>query len=198
MFTGIVQTTGKVEEIEKRREGAVFTVSAENHLDDLKIGDSISVDGVCLTVIFLNKDLLKFELMPETLRVTRFADLKVGDKVNLENSLVMNGKLDGHIVLGHADGVGIVKEVLRQGEFTELIVEPSKDLEKYIAYKGSISINGVSLTISGLEDSSFKVSLITHTLDVTNLSDIKEGDKVNLEVDVVARYIEKMLKNIKI
>ena len=198
MFTGIVQTTGKIEEIEKRNQGMIFTIGVEDYLDDVKIGDSISVDGVCLTVIFLNKDSFKVELMPETLRITRFSDLEVGVKVNLEKSLVMNGKLDGHIVLGHADGVGIVKNVIKEGEFVELIIEPPKDLEKYIAYKGSISVNGVSLTISGLEKKGFKVSLITHTLEITNLSDLKEGDKVNLEVDIIARYLERMLKDIKL
>ena len=160
------------------------------------MGDSIAVNGVCTTVIDLDVDnSFTIEIMPETARVTMFGYLQVGDEVNLEKSLKVGERLDGHFVLGHVDGVGEVSEAKESGSFVELVIEAPKDLQKYIARKGSIAVNGVSLTIAEDLSGRFKVSLITHTREVTNFKNIKAGDNVNLEVDVVARYLEKLIRN---
>jgi len=189
MFTGIVETTGKIKKI----DGYNRTIEVGNFLDDIKIGDSIAINGVCATVISLGKDEFTIELMPETLRVTNFNEIGEGGEVNLEKSLKMNGRLDGHFVLGHVDGVGRVLEIKEDGEFIEIIISALENLRKYLAKKGTVAVNGVSLTISEDLGESFKVSLITHTREVTNLKNIKKGDAVNLEIDMLARYIEKII-----
>jgi len=189
MFTGIVETTGKIKKI----DGYNRTIEVGNFLDDIKIGDSIAINGVCTTVISLGKDEFTIELMPETLRVTNFNEIGEGGEVNLEKSLKMNGRLDGHFVLGHVDGVGRVLEIKEDGEFIEIIISALENLRKYLAKKGTVAVNGVSLTISEDLGESFKVSLITHTREVTNLKNIKKGDAVNLEIDMLARYIEKII-----
>ncbi len=194
MFTGIVEKTGKIIKIEnKNKEKIYFTISVKNFLQDIKIGSSISCDGVCLTVVKKTKDSFTIELMPETLRLTKFADSKVGDLINLEKSLKIGERVDGHFVMGHVDGVGVVKKVIKEGEYTDLIIKVPKKIIKYLAYKGSASINGVSLTIAGNGKDWLKVCLITHTLGITNLSALKAGDKVNIEVDMIARYLESLL-----
>jgi len=189
MFTGIVETTGKIKKI----DGYNRTIEVGNFLDDIKIGDSIAINGVCTTVISLGKDEFTIELMPETLRVTNFNEIGEGGEVNLEKSLKMNGRLDGHFVLGHVDGVGRVLEIKEDGEFIEIVISAPENLRKYLAKKGTVAVNGVSLTISEDLGESFKVSLITHTREVTNLKNIKKGDAVNLEIDMLARYIEKII-----
>jgi len=192
MFTGIIETTGTV----KSRYGDNYVIEVKNFLRDVKMGDSIAVNGVCTTVIDLDVDnSFTIEIMPETARVTMFGYLQVGDEVNLEKSLKVGERLDGHFVLGHVDGVGEVSEAKESGSFVELVIEAPKDLQKYIARKGSIAVNGVSLTIAEDLSGRFKVSLITHTREVTNFKNIKAGDNVNLEVDVVARYLEKLIRN---
>jgi riboflavin synthase len=131
--------------------------------------------------------------MPETLRVTNFNEIKEGDEVNLEKSLKMNGRLDGHFVLGHVDGVGRVLEIREDGEFIEVVINAPENLRKYLARKGTVVVNGVSLTISEDLGDKFKVSLITHTREVTNFKNIKVGDAVNLEIDMIVRYMEKII-----
>lgn len=189
MFTGIIETTGKIKKI----DGCNRIIEAHDFLDDAKIGDSIAVNGVCTTIIFLDKDEFTIELMPETLRVTNLNEIKEGDEVNLEKSLKMNGRLDGHFVLGHVDGVGRVSEIREDGEFIEVIISAPEDLRKYLARKGTVAVNGVSLTISEDLGDKFKVSIITHTREITNFKNIKEGDVVNLEIDMLARYLEKLV-----
>lgn len=196
MFTGIVETTGKIVKIENRnKEKIYFTISAKNFLQDIKIGGSISCDGVCLTVVKKIKDSFTVELMPETLRLTKFADSQVGDLINLEKSLKISERIDGHFVMGHVDGVGVVKKIIKEGEYTDLIIKVPKKIIKYLAYKGSASINGVSLTVAGSGKYWLKVCLITHTLEITNLANLKTGSKVNIEVDMIARYLESLLNN---
>ena len=190
MFTGIIERAGIVKKIEQNH----LTIEVKDFLSDVKVGDSIAVNGACLTVVRLDSDSFKIELMPETLRVTNFSRLKEGGKVNLEKSLKVGDKLDGHFVLGHVDGVGIIKEIRREGEFVDLIVSVPEGLRKYVAKKGAIAVNGISLTIAEDLKDNFRVSLITHTREVTNFKDIKEGDLVNLEVDILARYLEKLSK----
>ena len=194
MFTGIVEKTGKIKKIEDRKGKVYFTFEVKDFLSGTKIGQSISCDGVCLTVVKKTKTGFEVELMPETLKLTKFNDCAKGDLINLEKAMKANQCLDGHFVTGHIDGVGKVKKILMEGEYLSLIISAPKELIKYLAYKGSVAVNGVSLTIAGDGKDWFSICLITHTLDVTNLSKLKIGDKVNLEVDIIARYLEKLFK----
>jgi riboflavin synthase len=189
MFTGIIETTGKIKKIDDH----YFTIEVKNFLDNVKVGESISVNGVCTTVIEFGSDEFKIEIMPETFRVTNFGELKEGDEVNLEKSLKADGRLDGHFVLGHVDGVGKVEDIKTEGEFVDLIISAPEDLRKYLARKGAVAVNGVSLTIAEDLKDRFRVSLITHTREVTNFKNVKKGDAVNLEIDMLARYLEKLL-----
>lgn len=190
MFTGIIETTGKIKKI----DGHLYTIVVKNFLDDVKIGQSIAVNGVCTTVIDFGEEEFTIELMPETLRVTNFFEVKEGDEVNLERSLKADGRLDGHFVLGHVDGVGRVEEIKEEGEFMDLIISAPEELRKYLARKGAVAVNGVSLTIAEDLGNKFRVSLITHTREITNFKNIKKGDAVNLEIDMLARYLEKLIK----
>ena len=193
MFTGIVEKTGKLKKITKKNSKVYFTIEVKNFLKQTKIGDSIACDGVCLTVVEKTVNNFTVELMPETLRRTKFIDARIGDEINLEKSLKVGGQLDGHFVLGHVDAVGVVFKVEADGEYTNLIIKVPTEFTKYLAYKGSATINGVSLTIAEAKKNDLKVCLISHTLELTNLKELKRGDKVNLEVDVIARYLEKLL-----
>jgi len=192
MFTGIVEKTGKIQNIKKDGGKIYFTIEVKYFLQDIKIGGSISCDGVCLTVVKKNKNSFTVELMPETLRLTKFADSQAGDLINLEKSLKIGERIDGHFVMGHVDGVGIVSKIEREGEYINLIIKVPKKIIKYLAYTGSASINGVSLTIAGNGKDWLKVCLITHTLEITNLSKLETKDKVNIEVDMIARYLERL------
>lgn len=194
MFTGIIVQKGKIEEIKSLGGKVYFAIAALNFLRGAKIGDSVACDGVCLTLVKIAKDEFEVELMPETLRLTKFQDAAAGDSVNLERSLRIGARLDGHFVSGHIDGVGIIKEIAKDGDYTDLIINAPAPLMKYFARKGSAAVNGVSLTIAGIGKDWFKVCLITHTLAATNLSALRIGDKVNLEVDMIARYLEQLLK----
>lgn len=195
MFSGIVEKIGVIEKIKKTSGGFNFTIKVKNFLHDIKIGDSISCDGVCLTIIDKKRDEFRVELMPETLRLTRFSKVKIGDQVNLEKSLKIGDRINGHFVMGHVDGAGEVKKIEHDGIYKNLIITAPRKVKKYLAYKGSISVNGVSLTIAGAGKDWFKVCLITHTLNVTNLSELKIGSKVNLEIDMLARYLESLFKD---
>lgn len=194
MFTGIIQKTGRIDKIECRGNKQYFIVSVENFLKDVKIGDSISCNGACLTIIKKGKNHFTAELMPETLKLTKFSEAKIGDAINLELAVRVGDRLDGHIVSGHIDGVGTVKKMEKEGDYVSFIIGIPAGLSRYIARKGSIALDGVSLTISGVGKDWLKVSLITHTLDVTNFSNLKVGDKVNIEVDLIARYLEAFIK----
>lgn len=178
MFTGIIKSVGTVEEVSKN-------LLKIKHDLEVTPGDSIAINGVCLTV----NDDGAFDVMDETLKCSNLGELQVEGKVNLEPALEFNGKLDGHLVVGHVDFVG---EVLESGS-TLKITFPT-EYSKYFAMKGSVTINGVSLTISGLSEDWLEVSLVDFTLKNTNLGELKAGDKVNIEVDLIARYVERMLE----
>ena len=195
MFTGIIRKTGKIKKIEDRKGKIYFIIGVEDFFKETKVGDSVSCDGTCLTVVKSKKDSFQVELMPETLKLTKFKDSHKGDLINLELSMKIGQRLDGHFVMGHVDGVGEVKKIIREGEYISLIIKVPKKLIKYLAYKGSVSVNGVSLTTAGVGKDWFKVCLITHTLKVTNLSKLKVGDKVNIEADMIAKYLEQLLKS---
>ncbi len=194
MFTGIIQKTGRIDKIECRGNKQYFIVSVENFLKDVRIGDSISCNGVCLTVIKKEKNYFTTELMPETLKLTKFLEAKIGDAINLELAVRAGDRLDGHIVSGHIDGVGTVKKMEKEEDYVSFIIGIPAGLSRYIARKGSIALDGVSLTISGVGKDWLKVSLITHTLDVTNFSSLRVGDKINIEVDLIAKYLEAFIK----
>jgi riboflavin synthase len=192
MFTGIITAVGRIKKIEKGKS-FILTVETKDNFKNVKLGDSISVDGVCLTVAKIVGGVLVFELMPETARLTIADDYKIGSLVNLERSMKVGDEIGGHFVSGHVDGVGKVVKIEKEKESVVITVRPPKELLKYLAHKGSVAINGVSLTIinSGKQEV-FSVSLVTYTLENTDLSKLTIGDKVNVEVDLLARYIEKL------
>ncbi len=192
MFTGIVAAIGRITKIDKREGGVRLVVSASRlGMDDVAIGDSIAVNGVCLTVVTKNAASFGADVSAETLACT--AGLDATGEVNLEKSLRLADRLGGHLVSGHVDGVGEVLKFEPAGESMLLRVRAPQALSRYIAKKGSIAIQGVSLTVNDVQDAEFEVNLIPHTVSVTTLHNLKPGSRVNLEVDMIARYVERML-----
>jgi riboflavin synthase len=193
MFTGIIRETGRVRAIEPSRGGAALTVEAPRTRPALLVGGSVAVDGVCLTVTALAATTFRADVVPETLRRTRLGALEVGEGVNLELPLKIGDPLDGHLVQGHVDGVGVVREVREEGNGRWVTVGVDAALSPFLAEKGSVAVNGVSLTIAAEGESEFSVALIPTTLELTNLNDLRKGSRVNLEVDVLARYVARRL-----
>ena len=201
MFTGIIEEIGIIKEFKKSGSSAVITVECEKILENLSpltshlslIGDSIAIEGVCQTITSISKDSFSAEVSSETLCVTTFSKLRTSDKVNLERALTLQSRLGGHIVTGHIDGLAKVKNIKKEGEFYNLTFEIEKNLCKYIAKKGSIAINGISLTIADIYLNEFKTAIIPHTFENTSLKYLKTGDYVNIETDILAKYIEKFL-----
>lgn len=188
MFTGLIQFVSEISEIVETDEGKKFTIKSPFIPE---IGESIAVDGVCLTVAEIVSGGFGVDVMPETLGLTTLDTLTVGDVVNLERALRVGDALGGHFVQGHVDGMGMIIKILQNSDGCRYEVVPPLSLLKYIAKKGSMAINGVSLTVSNVGSDSFEVALIPHTLKNTNLGGLTEGAKVNLEVDILARYLEK-------
>ncbi len=197
MFTGIIQAVGKVREPEKLGNGVRLTIVCpkEFHLDEVKIGDSIAINGACMTVIAKTEDSFQVDVSAESLSKT--CGLDTFGEVNLEKALRLGDRVDGHLVSGHVDGVGLVESFEPVAESYKLVILAPAKLSSYLAYKGSIAVNGVSLTINSVEDTSlgsrFTINLIPHTLSVTTLKKLKAQDPVNLEVDTIARYVERMM-----
>jgi riboflavin synthase len=193
MFTGIVEATGLVRAVVPGNQDASVMIDA-GHLDlsDMRIGDSISVNGCCLTVVELEPAAFRVDVSRETLECT--IGFEAGARVNLEKALRLSDRLGGHLVSGHVDGRGEITRKDQVGESWLLEVRPAAGLEKYIARKGSITVNGVSLTVNRVEADRFEVNLISHTLEVTNLGVLRPGAQVNLEVDLLARYLERLVK----
>ncbi len=192
MFTGIVQALGKISRVDKREGGARLAIHAVRlGMDDVGIGDSIAVNGVCLTVVTKTTSGFEVDVSAETLRCT--AGLDAAGEVNLEKSLRLSDRLGGHIVSGHVDGMGEVVEFRPVGESHLLRIRAPKELERYIARKGSVTVQGVSLTVNDVNGPEFDINLIPHTIAVTTLKHLKPGSKVNLEVDMLARYVERIL-----
>ena len=189
MFTGIVEELGTV----RRVGGGVIDVSAKLVLEDTKIGDSIAVNGVCLTVTGLRNDGFTADVMPETLRRSNLGDLKPGDSVDLERAMAANGRFGGHIVSGHIDGVGIITAQRREGNATWVTIAAAPEILKFVIEKGSIAIDGISLTVAAVTERDFSVSLIPHTGEQTVLLQKSVGSQVNLENDVVGKYVERLL-----
>jgi riboflavin synthase len=193
MFTGIVEEKGKVVDFREEPQAWRLTVEADAVTRDLSLGDSIAVDGCCLTTAAFHENQVSFDLLGETVRVTSFAGLRAGDFVNLESSLRFNGKVGGHFVTGHIDGVGEVLLFEGRGKDFFLRVRPPEGFMRYLIYKGSIAINGVSLTVAEVDEEGFSVWLIPHTLEVTNLGALRAGQKVNLEFDMLGKYVDRLL-----
>lgn len=194
MFSGIVAAVGRIEHIEPLADGIRITVNT-NGLDlaDVIVGDSIAHSGVCLTVVEMNGPKLKYDVSRETLNCTIGLDA-VGNEVNLEKALRLADRLGGHLVTGHVDGVGEVVKFEPVGESHELVIRAPAAIAGYIAKKGSITVNGVSLTVNRVEGRDFWINLIPHTVAMTNLKHLQPGSRVNLEIDLIARYVERMLE----
>ena len=194
MFSGIIADVGIITRAEDRDGGLRLSVATEVlGMDDVQIGDSIAVNGVCLTVVKIEGYTFTVDVSRETLNCTVGLD-KQGGHINLEKALRLSDRLGGHLVSGHVDGVGEVVAFNDIGESWRLVVRAPQALAKYIAVKGSITINGVSLTVNRVAGSEFEVNLIPHTLDVTTLNELKTGTQVNLEIDLIARYVERMMQ----
>lgn len=193
MFTGLITELGTAERLAEGSTSCQLTVRAQKILPGVKIGDSIAVNGVCLTVVHLQGNRFTADVMPETVRRTTLRQLQPGDRVNLEKALRPTDGLDGHIVQGHVEGVGSIREIAPEGNALAYRIETPKELLRYIVEKGSVAIDGISLTVTETDDTGFSVSLIPHTAKMTTLGYKSVGDSVNLETDILARYVEKML-----
>ena len=194
MFTGIIQAQGNIKEIRASNKGAVFVLNSNSlDLSDVSIGDSIAVNGVCLTVTQLDKNYFSSDVSQETLNCTTFSQLKKGQNINLEKSLRLNQGVGGHIVSGHVDGVGKITLIAIEGDSTRMKIKVDDNLVKYIAKKGSICINGVSLTVNEIDGNFFDVNIVPHTFSVTTLDELKVNSQVNIEIDIIARHIEQLL-----
>src|SRR5574344_1047724 len=190
MFTGIIEEVGQLTKLSKQS----ITISCSKLQEDLHIGDSIAVNGICLTVTNFSKKDFSADISEETLRVTNIGELKVSDYVNLERAMQLNGRFGGHIVNGHIDCVGKILSIEKLDDFYNFEIElPNTKYQRYFVEKGSVSINGISLTIFNLTDTTFKIAVIPHTFESTNLKTIKKGSNVNIEFDIMAKYIEKNL-----
>ena len=191
MFTGIVTSIGKINQVAPRDGGLRLTIDAGMlDLSDVAVGESIAVNGVCLTVIAAHGDRFDVDVSQETINCT--VGLDAPNEVNLEKSLRLSDRLGGHLMSGHVDGVGEVTRFEPAGDSFLLVIRAPRELAKYIARKGSITVNGVSLTVNRVDGESFEINLIPHTIAVTNLKHLKPGSQVNLEVDLIARYIERL------
>lgn len=195
MFTGIIEEIGTIAEVHPKSSGVTVKINAETVLADTRIGDSIAVDGPCLTVRDLDRDGFVADISEETCRRTTLRSCQVGTRVNLERSLRLGDRLGGHLVLGHVDEIATISGWKQEGTSSLMQITVSSKVKPYIAYKGSIAVDGVSLTIANVFDNKFEVALIPHTLEVTTFGRKQNGDIVNIEVDVMARYIETLMQN---
>ena len=194
MFTGIIEELGTVERVTRGRVSAVIAIRAEHILSDLKIGDSVAVNGVCLTATGLTGHGFTADVMHETLNRSALALLRPGSRVNLERALAAGGRFGGHIVAGHVDGVGTVQRITRDDNAVWYTIAAGPEILRYVVEKGSIAIDGISLTVARVDGQSFAISAIPHTVSVTTLAHRRVGDPVNLETDVLGKYVEKLLQ----
>ena len=198
MFTGIIQSLGQIVVIHEDQGDKHFAIQTNfNNMSDVAIGDSIACNGVCLTVTSIESDTISVDVSLETLAKTQVGQWQIGTSINLEKSLCLKDKLGGHLVSGHVDAVAQCLSIEPSARSTVYHFKIPKELDKYVVKKGSIAVNGVSLTVNSIKDSVFSVNLIPHTLAHTNLGQLKIGDEVNIEIDTIARYVEKMLQTRK-
>lgn len=194
MFTGIITDIGKLDKISELDQGKRFRVISKYDVASIDIGASIAHSGVCLTVTNKNENWFEVEVWEEALRLSTLGTWQEGQSINLERSLKMGDELGGHMVSGHVDGLAHVSEVVEQGDATRFILTAPDHLAKFIAPKGSVALNGTSLTVNGVEKSQFDVLLISHSLEVTTWGKVKKGDKINLEIDQMARYAARLME----
>jgi riboflavin synthase len=195
MFTGIIEEIGKISNIKRGARSAILSIQASKVLEDAHLGDSIAVNGVCLTVTTLNGDVFTADVMNETLSRSSLGSLRAGSPVNLERAMAAGGRFGGHIVSGHIDGTGRIASVTRDDNAVWFRIMADKKLLRYIVEKGSIAIDGISLTVAKTDSESFSVSIIPHTIGQTILGTRKVGDTVNLENDIIGKYVEKLMQN---
>lgn len=194
MFTGLIEHRGKLSKLVRKENQWCLEINLPDTLNDPKISESISVNGVCLTVSKIQKNIISFDLLEETYQRTTIRYLKTGDNLNLERALKMGDRLGGHFVTGHVDGVGVIKSIVERECEKIYKIEVPNELIPYLAVKGSIAVDGVSLTLGEIKGNQFEVYLIPFTLENTNLGGKKTGDRVNLEIDVIARYVKRMME----
>jgi riboflavin synthase len=193
MFTGIVRELGRIAAVDGTTDGSRIVVEAEETARDASVGDSVAVNGVCLTVTDAANDTLAFDAVPETLRRSSLGALAPGERVNVEPALRAGEPLGGHYVQGHVDGVGEIRHTEPEGDGRRVWVDPPAELRRYVVEKGSVAVEGVSLTVAELDAEGFAVALVPHTLAVTTLGERGPGDRVNIEVDILAKYVERLL-----
>ncbi len=193
MFTGIVSEVGRVDGCEKTDRGRRLSVVAAGVTEDLQVGDSVAVNGICLTAVSVEPPRFQVEAMSETMTRSNLGGLEEGSSVNLERPLPIGGRLDGHLVQGHIDAAGVVTEIQPEGRSKRVSVSVPDGLERYLVYKGSVAVDGVALTVTAVDRGSFEVALIPHTLEVTTLRNWEVGHRANVEVDILAKYVERLL-----
>ncbi|GAF65380.1 riboflavin synthase subunit alpha [Bacillus sp. TS-2] len=193
MFTGIIEEKGKIEALQRNGNAMVMTIKASKVIVDVHLGDSISINGVCLTVVSFNHHHFSVDIMPETIYSTSLEGLKKGDEVNLERAMSANSRFGGHIVSGHVDGVGTILSKKREHNAVYFQISVKDSLSRYIIPKGSVAVDGISLTVFDVKDNIFTISIIPHTLQETILGSKQMGDIVNIECDIIGKYVERML-----
>lgn len=192
MFTGIIEEIGTVKTVQRSGNNSFIRIQAQKVLEDVNIGDSIAVNGVCLTVTFFDSTVFQADVMNETLNRSSLGELTTGSPVNLERAMSANGRFGGHIVSGHIDGTGVISDIRNDGIAVWYTVSADSSLLRYVVEKGSIAIDGISLTVAKVTENNFSVSVIPHTAEVTILSTKKKGSIVNLETDIIGKYVEKL------
>lgn len=192
MFTGIIEDRGKVLRVEYRGQEKRLTIGLPPYLTEVQLGDSINVNGVCLTVVGNREQAIELDLSQETLERTVLGESKEGDRVNLERALKLTDRLGGHIVTGHIDGIGAISEKRKERDFFQLKIRIPESVSRYVVQKGSIAIDGISLTVNEYQGGEIRMTLIPYTIEKTTLMDKKVGDRVNLEADILGKYVEKL------
>jgi len=192
MFTGIVEETGKVVSFEERASAWRLILEAHTVTQDLQLGDSVAVNGCCLTAVATGENRIEFDLLEESKRLTSIGGVGVGGKVNLERALLPSTRMGGHFVSGHVDGTGVIEAIEPRGKDFFFRIQPPAESLRYIVHKGCVTVDGISLTVAEVDESGFAIWLIPHTMEVTNLHTKKVGDLVNLEYDLIAKYVEKL------
>ncbi|HEX8398082.1 MAG TPA: riboflavin synthase [Pyrinomonadaceae bacterium] len=193
LFTGIIEELGRVQDLEKNAAGARIVIAAKTVTGDAREGDSIAVNGVCLTALNITKDSFAADVSDETLRRSTIGDLRVGSLINLERAVTPQTRLGGHIVQGHVDARGQFLGAVQAGDFWTIRIGYPPEMAAYLVFKGSVSVEGISLTVANLTDEYFEIAVIPKTWELTNLHALKNGDAVNLEADVIAKYVERIL-----
>ena len=192
MFTGIVEETGTVVSFEEQQNAWRLVLAANVVTQDLQLGDSVAVNGCCLTAVEFDAGRIEFDLLAESVRLTSIEGIGAGGKVNLERALLPSTRMGGHFVSGHVDGTGVIEAIESRGKDFYFRIKPDADKLKYIVSKGCITVDGISLTVSEVDETGFAIWLIPHTMEVTNLHTKQVGDRVNLEYDLIAKYVEKL------